>query len=175
MTLRPLFASAAAGAVVAGGAVALLAGGAGDPAQAKPREQRVTAASRAFSVVLPKGWHVEADGPGATVLERDDDRGLAVVRPRGALKPDLARLGRHLEKRLLRELPGARPAGTRTFETAAGPGLLTTLVRGDKVHGLAVLPAGDRSFSIDLLASGGSDAAARDLARVVRSFRPQQR
>lgn len=146
---------------------------AADPVPAAAK--RFTAPGGAFSVELPPDWHVQASGPAATVLARRDEQGLVVVRRRGAVRTDLARLGRHVEKRLLRELPGARSTGSRTFRTAGGdPALLTTLVRGDRVHGVAVLPAGEASFSLDLLAAGDEPAAARELAAVVRSFRPSR-
>lgn len=173
MTLK-LAGTAAAGAALAAGAIALTTAGHA-PGPDAAEQTRYTAADRSFSVTLPEGWRVQASGPAATVIARPDRHGLVVVRRRGAVTTDLPRLGRHLEKRLLRELPGARPAGARTYRTAAGgQALLTTLVRGTRVHGVAVLPAGTRSFSLDLLAEGGDRAAARELAAVVRSFRPQR-
>lgn len=174
--------SAAAIALAAVGGGLLTAGAmtvTGDEAPAPPAVRasapappRHAAADGAFSVALPRGWRVEADGPGATVLRRAGDEGVVVVRRRGPVRTDLPRLGRHLQARLLRELPGAEPAGRRIFRTQAGEALVTTLARGTRVQGVAVVPAGSQSFSLDLLADGRSTAAVRDLALIVRSFRP---
>jgi hypothetical protein len=178
MTRRPLLALAAAGVLASAAGYAL--GAAGDrpepaAAPAAPQAARYTAPDRSFDVRLPEGWRVQAAGPAATVLARRDELGLVVVRRRGAVRTGLPRLGRHLEKRLERELPGARSTGSRVFTSAAGgDALLTTLVRGDRVHGVAVVPAGGASFSLDLLAAGSAPDAAREVAALVRSFRPSR-
>lgn len=167
-------------AAIAGGALtagALAVTGERTPAPARagtapPAVRTVATTGGTARVALPAGWRVRADGPAATVLAGPSGDDVVVVRRRGRVRTDLPRLGRHLAKRLQRDLPGAEPAGTRTFATTHGEALVTTLVRGDRVHGVAVVPDGARSFSLDLVAGGRSPDGARALAAIVRSFEP---
>ena len=164
-----LLAAAAAGA----GAVAVITTG-GDDAPTPAAAQRWTAPDRAFSVALPQGWRAIESGDAATVLARRDRRGLVVVRPRAAVTGSLDALGAGLTKQVRRQLPGARAAGTRRFRAGGRDALLTTFVRGSRVHAVAVVPAGSRrSWSLDVVAAG-EGAVARDVAGLLRSFRPLQ-
>jgi hypothetical protein len=55
-------------------------------------------------------------------------------------------------------------------------GLLYTFVRpaSGQVQSIVVAPAGDRSYTLDLVADGDAPDVARELASMVRSFAPER-
>ena len=172
---RRLLGLVAAIAVLVGGAVVAVTGGGEDPVAPAAVAKRWTAPDRSFSVALPPSWTAAASGLGGTVLSRADDAGLVVVRRHPGVKGTLTALSPALVRSVRKALPGARSAGTRRFKAGGRAALLTTFVRGSRVHAVAVVPAGaDRSFSLDAVATGGQASVARDIGALLRSFRPAQ-
>jgi len=171
--LLPLLAAALAGAALLALAGVLTAPEAPE-APAKP-PARWTAPDRAFSIATPTGWRVAADGPGGTVLRREDGRGHVVIRRRGAVREPYAALSRRLTARLRASLKDFQPAGARTTRVGAGTGLVYTFVRprANTVHSIVVAPAGARAYTLDLVAPGDAPAVARELGGMVRSFTPR--
>ena len=60
--------------------------------------------------------------------------------------------------------------------SAAREGLVYTFVRprANQVQSVVVAPAGDRSYTLDLVADGDAPDVARELAAMVRSFSPRR-
>jgi hypothetical protein len=171
--LLPLGAAALAGATLL--AVVGVLRGPAEPDRPEPARS-YTAAGKAWSIATPAGWRVAASGPGGTVLRRTDGRGHVVVRERGAIRQSYAQLARGLTRRLKRELPDFRPAGSRTAKLRSGNGLLFTFVRtrANTAHSIVVAPAGRRrAYTLDLVAAGDAPDVARELGGMVRSFAPR--
>jgi hypothetical protein len=134
-----------------------------------------TARDGAFSIAAPAGWKAVAEGPAATVLQRRDERGVVVIRRRAAVAGDLPAVAARLERSLRRRLADFRPAGARVTTVGGRERLVYTFVRprADKVQSIVVAPAGDRSYTLDLVADGNAPDVARELGRMVTSFTPR--
>ena len=171
----PYAAAAVAGAVVLALCLALTGGG----AEAKPVAKRTptwTAPDGAYSIATPRGWKAAATGPAATVIERADKRGVVVIRRRAAVTEPLQALAGKLQRRLRKQVPDFQPAGARLADVGGREGLVYTFVRSraNQVQSVVVAPAGDRSYTLDLVADGDAPDVARELAAMVRSFSPRR-
>jgi hypothetical protein len=167
--LLPLAGAALGGALVL--AIALAGGGASRTAPAT-----FTAAGTGCTISTPRGWRAVADGRAATVLRREDERGVVVIRRRPPLAGSLESLEGSLGTTLARALPGARRTGARTVPVGGAEGLVYTFVRpaSGQVQSIVVAPAGDRSYTLDLVSDGDAPDVARELATMVRSFAPER-
>jgi hypothetical protein len=169
-------AAAIGGALVLALGIALAGGGAGAGPTVKPATPRWTAPDGGFSIALPRGWKPVASGSAATVIQRADNRGVVVIRRRAAVTEPLPSLGAKLERRLRRQIPDFRRAGARLATVGGRQGLVLTFVRSraDRVQSVVLAPAGDRSYTLDLVADGDAPDVARELAGMVRSFSPKR-
>jgi hypothetical protein len=170
------FAGAALGGALVLALFLAVTGGGGrtqDAAPAKPATWKAPDGS--FSIATPAGWKAVADGAAATVLQRADKRGVVVIRRRPAVTTPLDRIAGNLERRLRRQMDDFQPAGSRLVEVGGRQGLVYTFARpaADRVQSIVVAPAGNRSYTLDLVADGDAPEVARELAAMVRSFAPQ--
>jgi hypothetical protein len=172
----PYAAAAIGGAVVLALCLALLGGGPEAKPAPKPTTPTWTAPDGAYSIATPRGWKAVASGPAATVIQRADKRGVVVIRRRAAIAEPLPSLGAKLERRLRKQFPDFRRAGARLATVGGEQGLVLTFVRtrADQVQSVVVAPAGDRSYTLDLVADGDAPDVARELAGMVRSFSPRR-
>jgi hypothetical protein len=173
----PFAGAAIAGALVLALCLALTGGGAEAKPVAKPATTTTwTAPDGSFSISTPRGWKAVASGPAASVLQRSDNRGVVVIRRRAAVTEPLDALAAKLERKLRRHIADFQPAGSRLAAVGGGQGLVYTFVRpkANEVQSVVVVPAGDRSYTLDLVADGGAPEVARELAGMVRSFSPRR-
>ena len=172
----PFAGAAIAGALVLAVCLALAGGGAAAAPAPKPAATTWKAPDGSFSISTPRGWKATASGPAATVLERGDKRGVVVVRRRAALTDPLETLAAKLERKLRRHIADFQAAGSRLAAVGGGQGLVYTFVRpkANEVQSVVVVPARDRSYTLDLVADGGAPEVARELAGMVRSFSPRR-
>ena len=156
-------------------ALAAAATGPRTPARARPHLS--SSAGKGFSIATLRGWKAVADGKAATVLQRADRRGALVVHERPRLAGSLDDLAAGLRRTLVRKVPGAREAGGPQGRRRRRRGPRYTFVRpaSGQVQSVVVAPAGDRSYTLDLVADGDAPDVARELASTVRSFAPAAR
>jgi hypothetical protein len=154
----------------------VLTGGRGEAGTAAKPTRPWTAPDRAYSIALPQDWKAVASGPAATVIQRADKRGVVVIRQRAKLDQPLASLGADLERRLRKQVADFKSAGARLATVGGEQALVFTFVRSraDKVQSIVVAQAGDRSYTLDLVADGDATDVARELAAIVRSFSPRR-
>jgi hypothetical protein len=170
------FAGAAIGGALVLALCLALTGGGGAAAEALPPKPATwKAPDGSYSISTPRGWKAVASGPAATVLERADKRGVVVIRRRAAVTDPLDTLAAKLERKLRRQIADFQPAGSRIASVGGGQGLVYTFVRprANQVQSIVVAPAGDRSYTLDLVADGDAPDVARELAGMVRSFTPR--
>jgi len=174
--LLPLLGAALGGALVLALFLALTGGGERTATQRAP-VATYTSTGKGFSIATPRGWKAVADGKAATVLQRADRRGVLVVHERPRLAGSLDDLAAGLRRTLVRKVPGAREAAVRKVAVGGAEGLVYTFVRpaSGQVQSVVVAPAGDRSYTLDLVAEGDAPDVARELASMVRSFAPAVR
>jgi hypothetical protein len=171
----PFAGAALGGALVLAIFLALTGGHApGKPAVAKAATWH--APDGGYTIATPRGWEPVANGSAATVIERADKRGVVVIRRRAAVTAPLDRLAGQLERRLRGQFRDFRAAGSRLATIGGERGLVYTFARpaANQVQSVVVAPAGDRSYTLDLVADGDAPDVARELAGMVRSFSPQR-
>ncbi len=170
----PFAGAALAGALLLALCLALTGGPGASPAAAKAETWRAPDGS--YSIVTPRGWKAVASGSAATVLQRGDKRGVIVIRERAAVNGSLEALAGRLERRLRGQIADFKPAGARLAAVGGGQGLIYTFVRpgANQVQSVVVAQAGDRSYTLDLVADGDAPDVARELAGMVRSFSPKR-
>ena len=177
MTRLLPFAGAALGGAVVLALFLALTGGDAKPAGAERTAAKTwKAPDGAFSIATPAGWEAVASGSAATVLQRSDKRGVVVIRERAAVTRPLDALAADLERKLSRQFADFEPAGSRLATVGGAQGLVYTFVRSEsnQVQSVVVAPAGDRSYTLDLVADGDAPDVARELAGMVRSFAPKR-
>jgi hypothetical protein len=172
----PFAGAALGGALVLALCLALLGGGASEAAKPHAGTATWKAPDGSYSIVTPRGWKAVASGSAATVLERSDKRGVVVIRRRAAVSGSLDALAGKLERKLRGKIADFQPAGARLAAVGGGQGLVYTFVRpkANQVQSVVVAPAGDRSYTLDLVADGDAPDVARELAGMVRSFSPKR-
>lgn len=170
----PFAGAALAGALVLAVLLAVLGGGNGRVEQ-RAGARTWTNTDRAYTIAVPRGWKPVADGMAADVLQRTDERGVVVIRRRDRVAAALPTLAKDLERRLRREVADFRPAGAKLATVSGRDALVYTFTRSrtDQVQSIVVVPAGDRSYTLDLVADGDAPDVARELAAMVRSFSPR--
>jgi hypothetical protein len=170
----PLAGAAIGGALVVALFLAFTGGGGADRTTA-PGTTTWKAPDGSFSIATPAGWKAVADGAAATVLQRTDKRGVVVIRRRPAVTTPLESIAAGLERKLRRQLGDFKPAGSRLVTVGGAQSLVYTFTRpaADRVQSIVVAPAGNRSYTLDLVADGDAPDVARELAGMVRSFAPK--
>jgi hypothetical protein len=165
---------AAAVALVMAGAAALL-GGDDDEG-----EDTITGPpGNQFTLERPAGWRqVPEDererlpGQPLAVLRRDKGRGLVIVDAPARSERDLDAVSKQLDSRLQNEIGDFRRVGAREVRVKAGRALLYSYARTRRgtAHTVLVVPAADRTYTVNAVVPAGADDAARDVGRILLSF-----
>jgi hypothetical protein len=164
-------------AVVIG--VITLTGGDDDGDTGSGTTTTVTGPDEAFTLQVPAGWTtVSADelqavpGKPLAVLRRDDQKGLVVVNVQPGKVKDFDAQVRTLDRRLGKAIPDFQKVGARVVDVKAGKALLYSYARRERgtAHTLLVVPAGDRSYSVNGAVPAGENEAAREMGSILLSF-----
>ena len=130
-----------------------------------------------LTIPKPDGWEAlsEAErgrvpGEPLAVMRREGGQGVVVLNRQSGSAGDLRRLERQLDRRLPRGIRDFKKVNARTIEVEAGPALLYSYAREREgtAHTLLVVPAGDRSYSVNAAIPGGSQEAAAEVGRILR-------
>lgn len=135
-----------------------------------------TAPDRSFTITSPSGWKTVAHGDAATVLARSDHKATVVIRPRAAVRGSYERLRRGLTKRLKSRFADFEPVSEQVTPLGTGEGFVYAFARSNanRVQSVVVVPAGDRAYTLDVVAAGDEPTVAREVGAMVRSFQPAQ-
>ncbi len=132
-----------------------------------------------FTLQAPAGWTaVAADqrqavpGDPLAVLRRDDHKGLVVVNVQPGKVKNFDTQVRTLDRRLEKAIPDFQKVGARIVEVKAGKALLYSYARRERgtAHTLLVVPAGDRSYTVNGAVPAGENDAAREMGAILLSF-----
>lgn len=134
---------------------------------------------REFTLLRPDGWRelsaeerAELEGEPLAVLRRGEDEGLVIVNAPAGPERDLDAISRRLDARLKKELPDFRKVAARVVRVEAGRALLYSYARTRKgtAHTVLVVPARERTYTLNAVVPAGADDAAREVGRILRSF-----
>jgi hypothetical protein len=173
-TLLVALLAAVAGAAIA---AALLLGTSGGTSDAS---RSTTIDGGDFSIAFPAGWSaVKADrlaklpGRPAAMVRRNDGHGTVIVRRKATPKDQsLKALTKGLTAQLDRRFPDFRFVSSRVVRLRGGNAFLYTFLRtrAKSAQSIAIVRVGNTSFTLDAVAAGGDNRAAREVAAIVRSF-----
>lgn len=167
-------------AVIAAAVVAVLSLTGGDDDGAGGGTTTVNGpAGNEFTLETPVGWTAVAEdqrgavpGDPLAVLRRDDQKGLVVVNVQQGKVKNFDAQVKTLDRRLEKAIPDFQKVGARIVDVEAGKALLYSYAREKRgtAHTLLVVPAGDRSYSVNGAVPAGEDDAAREMGAILLSF-----
>jgi hypothetical protein len=136
-------------------------------------------AGNEFTLETPAAWtEVPADqregipGDPLVVLQREDQQGLIVVNVQPGEVKSFDNQVRVLDRRLEKAIPDFEKVGARIVSVKAGKALLYSYARKERgtAHTLLVVPAGDRSYSLNAAVPAGAKDAAQEVGAILLSF-----
>ena len=168
-----------AAAVIA--AIALLGGDDDDESGSGAAEVETVKGpeGHAFTLAKPAGWaEVPADqreelpGDPLLVLRQDDQEGLVVVNVQPGKVSNFDKQVKTLDRRLKKAIPDFRKVGARVVQVKAGEALLYSYARTKRgtAHTILVVPAKQRTYTLNGAVPAGSKKAAQDVGRILLSF-----
>ena len=138
--------------------------------------------SAPFHVDYPKTWKplaqsqlAELPGRPVAVLRRIDGQGTIVVAARPALTTPLPRVAAGLKKNLRTRFNDFREIGAKLVTLHGARSLIYTFARTKTgtAQSIAVVPAGDRSFTLNAIVPPQSPDSAREVGAIFASFDPR--
>jgi hypothetical protein len=171
-------------------AVALLLSG-GDDDKAKTRTPQTRPGADAggaalvgpkdapFALKYPATWTeidvsglTDADPPPIAAIRRKDRKGLITVTVRGPVRGSLAEVRKRLPGELNKRFADFKLVDSREQRVQAGPAVYTSWVRtkSGNVQSNLFVPAGNISFSVDVLLPADARDAAAEAGIILRSF-----
>jgi hypothetical protein len=136
--------------------------------------------ANAFTISYPDAWRplsaskvAGLPGHPLAVLRRSDGKGYVVVRrERGTPPANLTKLGASLGAQLKKRVPDLQLRSTKTVKIRAGNALFTSYIRKKTgtVQSVVVVPAGNRTFTLNTVSRGGANNVAREIGRMILSF-----
>ena len=132
-----------------------------------------------FTLEAPAGWTAVTDeqrqalpGRPLSVLRRDDQQGLVVVNVQAGRVRNFDKQVKTLDRRLDKAIPDFRKVGARIVRVKSGRALLYSYARSKRgtAHTLLVIPAGNRTYTVNGTVPAGANDAARELGKILLSF-----
>jgi hypothetical protein len=136
--------------------------------------------ANAFKISYPDAWRpvakdkvASAPGHPLAILRRKDGKGYVIIRrERGAPPKNLSALGASLGRQLKKRIPDLKLRSTKTVKIRSGTALFTSYIRKKTgtVQSVVVVPAGNRTFTLNTVSRGGANNVAREIGRMIVSF-----
>ena len=150
----------------------------GDDDKAK---NQVTGSSKdSYTLSYPGSWlPLSGDqlrkqpGNPLAVVRRKDGKGFVVLRREGRAPKNFNAFSADLSGALDKRIPDFQKRSSKVIEIGAGKAFFFSYIRRTKgtVHSVVVVPDGKRSYVLNTVSSGGSENVARQVARIILSFK----
>ena len=133
-----------------------------------------------FSLSYPSGWREmsskdlgSASGSPIAGVRRNDSSGFVFVRREGRAPKNFDAFTTQFTHALDQRLPDFQKRSARIVKTAGGNAFFYSYIRRSKgtVHTVVVVPDGRRSYALNSVSKGGEEKTARDIAKIILSFR----
>jgi hypothetical protein len=133
-----------------------------------------------YRLSYPASWrplsHDElAKQPGQplAVVRRKDGKGFVVLRKEGRAPQNFTSFSSDLSRALEKRLPDYQKRSSKVIKLAGGQAFFFSYIRQTKgtVHTIVLVPAGKSSYVLNTVSSGRSQSVARQIARIILSFK----
>lgn len=133
-----------------------------------------------YQIGLPKGWRALTKAELAKVpshplgiLRRNDGTGFLVIRRAGKLPSDLNAFSASLDKQFKSRFKDFKRQTAKVIKTRSGKAFFYSYLNKKKgtVTSVTIVPAKKGSFTLNSVSKGGEDAVARELGRMIVSFK----
>jgi len=133
-----------------------------------------------FTLSYPSAWRplsskelAKLPGHPLAVVRRKDGKGFVVLRKEGRAPKNLTSFSGDLTKALDKRIPDFQKRSSKTIKIGAGNAFFYSYIRKSKgtVHTVVLVPNGKQSYVLNTVSSGGSEAVARQIARIILSFK----
>ena len=133
-----------------------------------------------FSIHYPSNWRplskdelALVGGSPLAALRRKDKSGFVIVRrEKGRAGGDLQRFTSSLIKELKRKVPDFKARTAKVIKIRSGKAFFISYIRkrAGTVHGLVLVPAGSKTYTLNTVSAGKAPVTAREIGRIILSF-----
>jgi PsbP-like protein len=133
-----------------------------------------------FTLSYPSAWRplskdelAKLPGNPLAVVQRKDGKGFIVVRREKRAPASFGAFSTQLTSELEKRVPDFQKRSAKTVKISGGQAFLYSYVRKRRgtVHAVVIVPDGKRSYAINSVSRGGADNVAREVARIILSFK----
>jgi hypothetical protein len=133
-----------------------------------------------FSLSYPDSWRplssdelAKQPGQPLAVIRRKDGKGFVVLRKEGRAPQNFTSFSSDLSRALDKRVPDYQKRSSKVIKIAAGQAFFFSYIRKQKgtVHTIVLVPAGKQSYVLNTVSSGDSQSVARQIARIILSFK----
>jgi hypothetical protein len=133
-----------------------------------------------YTLSYPDSWRplsstelARQPGQPLAVIRRKDGKGFVVLRREGRAPRNFTGFSSDLSRALSKRVPDYQKRSSKVIKIAAGQAFFFSYIRKTKgtVHTIVLVPAGKRSYVLNTVSSGASQSVARQIARIILSFK----
>jgi hypothetical protein len=133
-----------------------------------------------FTLSYPSAWRplsseelAKLPGQPLAVVRRKDGKGFVVLRKEGRAPKNLTSFSGDLTRALDKRIPDFQKRSSKTIKLNGGTAFFYSYIRKTKgtVHSVVLVPDGKQSYVLNTVSSGGSEQVARQVARIILSFK----
>jgi hypothetical protein len=133
-----------------------------------------------YTLSYPNSWRPlsrkelgRLPGNPLAVVRRKDGKGFVVLRKEGRSPKNLTAFSGDLTKALDKRVPDFQKRSSKIIKIGAGKAFFYSYIRKAKgtVHTVVVVPDGKQSYVLNTVSRGGSENVARQVARILLSFK----
>jgi hypothetical protein len=133
-----------------------------------------------YTLSYPASWRplsgAELDklpGHPLAVLRRKDGKGFVVLRKEGRAPKSFGAFSGDLSRALDKRVPDFKKGSSKVITVNGDKAFFLSYIRQTKgtVHTVVVVPAGKRSYVLNTVSRGGARDVARQVARIILSFK----
>ena len=133
-----------------------------------------------YTLSYPDSWRPlsgkeldQLPGNPLAVVRRKDGKGFVILRKEGRAPKSFSAFSGDLTQALDKRIPDFQKRSAKVVKLSSGNAFFFSYIRKTKgtVHTVVLVPDGKRSYVMNTVSRGGSEDVARQVARIILSFR----